>query len=310
MSASPDTTCLNCGTEGAQPTACDGCGMSEEAATSFLGISAQADPVASALTEISNGLARRGLARLNRLLREDPASTKAWRTKADVYQRLGFHDSAVRTLCHAANVTNTPSLLISAGFSLQQLQRHEDAVAVYREFVDQAATSGDAGIAFCNLANSLSNLGRDAEAEEAFGRAIELEPERPTHFFNLYVHLRKGKQWPKAIAVLKRGLPHAADKELRVSFLLALSYAHAERDQGPEALAAADEAVALDGGSTGAHYLRGRGLALVGRLEEAMTEMQSVLLADPEHRDAKNAVAMLERAGVGDSKRPWWRFWN
>ncbi len=73
-------------------------------------------------------------------------------------------------------------------------------------------------------------------------------------------------------------------------------------DDGDAALAAADEALALDEKSGGARYLRGRGLALVGRLDEAMAEMTKVLAADPENADAQNAVAMLERAGVRKEK--------
>ena len=282
--------------------------MSDASAIAFLGLDDAPDPIETATREIKAGLVRRGLGRLNRQLRADPTVVEAWKIKVRLYQQLGFHDSAARALRHAANVSRTPSLLVSAGYSLQELKRHEDAVAVYRELLELAPASDEAGIAYCNLANSLSHLGRDVEAEDAFKTAMALEPTRATHAFNYYAHLRRGNRWEEAIVILKAGLPNASDKLLRGSFLRALSFAHAERDEGVPALAAAEEALAVDGQSTAARYLRGRGLALVGRLDEALVEMRAVLSSDPENADAKNAIAMLERAGVRVAKRPGWRF--
>ena len=67
---------------------------------------------------------------------------------------------------------------------------------------------------------------------------------------------------------------------------------------------------AIDARPIGARYLRGRALALLGRLGEAMVEIRQVLAADPENADALRAIAMLEQARVHRAKRPWWRFWN
>jgi len=283
------TTCLNCGEERGG-VECAGCGMSDDAVIAFLGIAEPADAVA----EIRSGLARRGLGRLNRTLRDYPANADAWRSKAGVYQQLGLRQAAAR-------------MLAAAGFSLQELGRHDEAVVVYRESVALAPTADEAGSVLGNLANSLSDLRRDDEAVEAYRRAIEREPGRATHYFNCHVHHRKRAQWKQAIAVLERGYPHATDDPQRVAFLVALSLGHAECERGAEALEAAERALELDERSIAARYLRGRALGMVGKLDEALAEMQQVLAADPAHADANNAVVILKNAGA---KRPWWRISN
>ena len=306
----PDAgSCLNCGAERDRGAACSACGVDDAEMLALCGTDGgwQLDAVRR---DAEGGQIRRALARVNRRLCDHPETVDAWRFKARIYQQLGMHAVAARMLRHAATASGEPGLLVSAGFSLQELKRHAEAVEVYREFLALAPGSEHAGVAWCNLANALSALDRDAEAEEAFAKAIALEPTNATHAYNRHVHLRKLRRWPEAIAVLERGLPMVTEPATRVTFLRTLSYAHAEREDGAAALAAAEQALAIDAHSIGARYLRGRALALLGRLDEARVEIRQVLASDPENADALRAIAMLEQAGGRRVKRPWWRFWN
>jgi tetratricopeptide (TPR) repeat protein len=302
-------SCLNCGVDGQRGAACSACGVDDAEMLALCGTDDgwQLDAVRR---DAESGQIRRALARTNRRLCDHPETVDAWRFKAQIYQQLGLHAAAVRMLRHAATASAAPWLLVSAGFSLQQLERHAEAVEVYREFLALAPGDDHAGAAWGNLANALSALDRDAEAEAAFANATALEPTSATYAYNHHLHLRKLQRWADAIAVLERGLPAVTEPATRVTFLRALSYAHAEREDGAAALATAEQALSIDAHSIGARYLRGRALGLLGRLDEAMVEMRQVLAADPENADALRAIAMLEQAGVRRAKRSWWRFWN
>src|SRR5262245_17309031 len=81
------TSCLNCGIDIDPAPSCSGCGMTDPEAIEFLGARTSGSVLDEARGDISAGLARRGLARLNLHLRGDPASVDAWRMKAVFYQR-------------------------------------------------------------------------------------------------------------------------------------------------------------------------------------------------------------------------------
>lgn len=313
--------CLNCGCPRDADAKCTGCGMREATEVAWFG-NAGDSQLDAAERDLSDGLIRRALGRANHVLRDDAGVVDAWRFKARIYQQLGFHASAAHMLRHAASATDTPSLLVSAGFSLQELKQHEEAIELYRAFLATTPVGELAAAAWCNLGNSLSALDRNAEAEDALKRALELEPERATHAINYYALLRKLDRSQDAIAVLERGLRSATDAKTRMTLLRALSHTHAELGDGAAALAAAEAALALDGQSTEARYLLGRALGLLGNLEPAREAMKQVLTMDPDNADAKRALAMIERALAASSgqppseptteqsRRPWWRFWN
>jgi tetratricopeptide (TPR) repeat protein len=88
------------------------------------------------------------------------------------------------------------------------------------------------------------------------------------------------------------------------------SFLWAECGRGEEALADADAALALLPASVRANYLRGRALALVGRLEEARDEMTRVLTLDPGNTDAVRGKGMIDEALWPQGHRPWWQFWR
>jgi hypothetical protein len=58
------------------------------------------------------------------------------------------------------------------------------------------------------------------------------------------------------------------------------------------------------------HYLRGRALGLLGRLEEARNEMNQVLALDPDNVDAQRGLHMIEAAYRPKECKRWWQFWK
>jgi tetratricopeptide (TPR) repeat protein len=96
----------------------------------------------------------------------------------------------------------------------------------------------------------------------------------------------------------------------RIQLFEERAFVCAESIRGEEALASADAALALGSNSVRTHYLRGRALALVGRLAEARDEMNHVLGLDPHNADAQRALKMIEDALRSEPPRRWWQVWK
>ena len=91
------------------------------------------------------------------------------------------------------------------------------------------------------------------------------------------------------------------------------SFLWAECERGEEALNSAYSAAALGSDSIRTHYLRGRALGLLNRLEEARDEMNQVLARDPHNADAQRGLGMIEGALRSMPSTPgkrWWQFWK
>ena len=80
-----------------------------------------------------------------------------------------------------------------------------------------------------------------------------------------------------------------------------------------DAAAATVQALALGAESASARYLRGRALALLGRLPEARADLRRVLTLDPDHEEAKRALRMIGDAMDRSQNRllqwltGWWK---
>jgi len=88
------------------------------------------------------------------------------------------------------------------------------------------------------------------------------------------------------------------------------SFLWAEAQRGEEALRSADGAVDLGSDSVRTRYLRGRALALLGRLDEARNEMNHVLALDANNVDAQRALKMIDAASPPEPSKRWWEFWK
>jgi tetratricopeptide (TPR) repeat protein len=307
-----EKSCLNCGADypssDGDPT-CPGCGMPRSETRTFLGLGEiPVEPVAAALHLLEQGLHRRGLGLLNFVVQREPQNAEAWKQKAVFLQSLNYYEASLDPLRHAISAGAEPDLRVSLGVALQETGRFSEAVAAYEELVTVHPNSEWLGVALCNEANALVKLGKDEQAEEQFKAALRAEPTRPTHYFNYHLLLARQRRWKDALTNLELGLSHLSSADpLRVTLLAEKAWVLAELERGDEALAAADETLALSSDNFKARYMRGRALGLLGRLDEARSEIERVLAAQPDNADAQRAMRMLDDALARTRKpRRWW----
>ncbi len=298
-----DAVCLNCGAAYAPGDAqapCPGCGLTRPAALAFLcpgGL--PPDPAAAARDLFAQGLVRRGLAILNLALREEPSQEVPWLVKCSLLERLGLRGHLLAMLEGALAAGAPASLLISYGSALHRAGRHEDSIAVSRRYLEREPDGAWAGAAHSNLGLALRALGRDDEAEDLYREAVRLDPDQVLHYRNLAQLLVDQRRWAGALGALEKGLERARAAEDKVRLLEGLAFVCAEEERAAQALEYVDQAVALGADTGRTHYLRGRALALLGRLPEARDEVRRVLELEPEHAEARQALGMIESALAG-----------
>jgi tetratricopeptide (TPR) repeat protein len=293
-----DSVCLNCGTAyppGADNPSCSMCGLARDAVALSLGVTAMPDdPLAAARDALARGLIRRGLAILNLALGRNPNLPEAWSVKCSFLDALGFAQSKCTMLESALAATGAPALWVSQGYTLQQLDRHREAVAAYMHYLSLDPEGPWAGVACCNQANSLARLGEAASAEALYQKAIALEPGRISHHLNYTRFLLDRHRWAEAQAVVDAALPRATANSDLIALLEDRAAICAAQDKGADALMCIDAALARGSDSVRTHYLRGRALALLGRLNDARIEIQRVLELDPANAEGKRALEMID----------------
>ena len=290
--------CLNCGaSDAADHEVCPGCNLTGDAVRSLLRLDEiTGNPAADAQLAFQRRLYRRALATLNQLLVTDPANEIAWQAKDDFLKLLGFHKARRQMVEGALHQGAPASLLVTYGALLREAGEHREAVAVFQEYLAGAPNPAWTAGIYSDQAQSLAELGDLAGAEAGHRRAVA---DRPTwaplylNFADLYV---KQRRWPEAEQVLTAGLAHATDGGDRIDLLNGKAQALAAQMRGEEALACADEALRLGSASARSHFLRGRALALLGRLNEAQAAMQQVLRVDPDNGDARRALQQIAQA--------------
>jgi tetratricopeptide (TPR) repeat protein len=295
-----DDVCMNCGaaySSSAPAAACPDCGLTRAAAAAFLTPDGVPADLASAVQDLfGRALFRRGLALLNRSLARDPEQEEPWLLKNNFLESLGLHGHLLRMLEGALAAGGPPALLINFAAALQRAGRYEEAGAAARRYLDAVPGGPLAASALTNLALALRALGRDEEAEEHFREAIRIDAGTVLHYRNLAQLLADQRRWAGAMGILEAGLDRATADEDKVRLLEGLAFVCAEEERGPQALEYIDRAVALGAAGARTHYLRGRALALVGRIDEARAEVRRVLEMEPDNVDAKEAMSLIERA--------------
>jgi tetratricopeptide (TPR) repeat protein len=295
-----DALCLNCGaaypSEDATAT-CPGCGLTRAGALTFLCVGVVPPDAGSVARDLfARGLFRRGMAILNQALARDPAPEAPWLLKSTFLEGLGLHAHLLKMLDGALAVGAPASLLINYGSALHRAGRHEDAIAASQRYLKSEPGGPWGGAAHTNLGLALRALGRDAEAEEWYRHAIHIDPGQVLHYRNLAQLLIDQQRWSGALGTLEAGLEHASMKADQIRFLEGLAFVCAEEERAAQALDYIDRAIALGSGSGRTLYLRGRALALLGRLEEARADVRRVLELEPKNIEATQALAMIEQA--------------
>ena len=133
----------------------------------------------------------------------------------------------------------------------------------------------------------------------------------PPTFLTVNVEsLIENRCFDDAQACITVGLELVKDEKHLQDLLEQRSWIYAETGNGESALKSATQATKQYPDSTRAHYLRGRALALLGRMDEARTAMELVIsMPDTTFdSDAEKGLKMINEFKSANEK-PWWRFW-
>jgi tetratricopeptide (TPR) repeat protein len=289
--------CLNCGAALGGAEACPSCGMDPAEMAAIIGLAeVPADPCALANEAFRQGLYRRGMAVINYALRLDPGLEQAWLFKAGFLDALGFRASK-RDMLRQALAAGAPAVLaVNYGNALCDEGRYLEAVQAHQLYLDRQPNGTDAALARYNQANAYFFLGQYEPAERLYREALAREPQRHAFAYMLAHLMRRRGRGEEALAVINRALEHPGQDRFTARLYEERGYVFAEQQRGEDSLRDADQALALGGETPSARYLRGRALALLGRLAEARDEMQRVLRQDPSNADAQRGLRMIDEA--------------
>jgi tetratricopeptide (TPR) repeat protein len=294
-------SCLNCATLRESETAdCPGCGLSATAVEDFLRITKDG-PVTleRARAAIGRRLYRCGVAMLNRLLQKDAKLVDAWDFKIQFLSALGFRRSRQQLVEQALALGAPTVVLIPYGSLLSGEGSFQEAVATFQMYLDRSPERARMPAVLSDQARALTAMGEFAAAEAAHHRAITMAPNYSPLYLNFGDTLMRQQKWDAAEKVLDRGLTLARDSAEKVHLLDAKAYVYAGQQRGSDALHCVEQSLSLGSDLSRTYYLRGRALALLGRLVEAREAMQQVLKRDPGNADAVKAITTIDRAMRG-----------
>jgi predicted O-linked N-acetylglucosamine transferase (SPINDLY family) len=220
---------------------------------------------------------------------------------------------------------NYPEGHNNLGALLQQQGRLDEAIAAHRRAI---ALRPDYAAAHCHLGNALKRHGKLDDALAAYRRALELKPDLAEACNNLGVVLQQQGKFAEALDAYNRAIKlRPGDLEIAYNravvlqqqgrlqeagaayrdlirqspnSLVYLNLGSVEQDLGrlDAALAAFDQAIALDRSYAPAHFNRGVALQLQGRLDEAVAAYGAAMNLRPDYAEAAtNAAIVLQELG-------------
>ncbi len=240
----------------------------------------------------------------------EPEAAEIHQQMGLAYRKLGDLDAAREHLSkQASGDLSFPDPLMAslkgdfarshlfAGLEAQSTGRWEDAVAEYRKAVESNPTSG---VNHQILATALERSGDLDSAIEEYRLAASLLPSDSMVRVQLAKALttRDGVS-DEAVGLFRRAV------ELAPSLLEArrgLAAVLMQQQRFDEVLEHLDAAVEIDAEDPGVRLLRARALAAVGRESEARSDLEAILVAEPEFLEATLDLAALEaRQGEFDT---------
>jgi tetratricopeptide (TPR) repeat protein len=228
----------------------------------------------------------------------DPSQIgSGWSLTGIAYARLGQGDRAVDALRHAATVApDQEEHWLNLTRELMELSRYGAAISAVQ---DGIATNPKSYALHLRLGAANLSAGRYAEAETVFRSLVEAGDPLPTSYIGLaQVLLRTGRA-EEASAELAR-----AQQKLGASFLISyfqgLSFDRAGKS--PRAVAAFKEAIQLNPNSAEAHLELGKTELVLGRVEDAIVELEESLRLSPGSVQARRLLSQAYQR-TGDTKR-------
>ena len=167
----------------------------------------------------------------------------------------------------------------------------QDAVKHHSRAIELYEFSGS----HTNLANALARLGRFAEAEHHYRRAIELNPTSATGYYNMGIHMGRLRRRDEAISyyrlAIRRDPAHLGARNNLGGVLY-------ETGRIPEAIEQYRQVLALDPENFSAHLSLGALLGLQNKFVEAMRHLHKAAeLNGSSPRVFSNLGAMYDRMG-------------
>lgn len=230
-------------------------------------------------------------AALQQVIVERPGNADAYRALAVVFWHGGVPDQAIATLRAALRAGLTqPGIRVTLAQMLARTAGAPRAVMLLE------GLTGDDMDALAALGIAYSQVGRDAEAEGAFRRMLEIEPASSRAFENLGIlELRRGRH-AEAEASLRRAL--AIDPD-RASAYTPLGVVLSELGRVDDAIGAWRQAVQLDPGELLALYNLTVALAAGGRTDEARQAGEQFLRTAPPSLYADQIAQVRALVGGG-----------
>ncbi len=296
-------SCLNCG-QVYQNDICQNCGQTKAQEDKFFNYSSKDEATQNLYNIFNRGLVRQAFLVANYILREDLTNDEAWKFKASGLNFLGLKEQQLNLLKEALLAGAPSSLLISYGRALQDAGQVQEAIDVYDKYLSLPNIEKKA-VVLSYKANSMVALEKYDEAGKLFLAAIDTDPQRIASYTDYINLLGDLEQWDKSLEMIDKLSNISLNKEQTNNLLEEKSYVYAELGKGQQALTAAETVLISNPKSVRGHYLRGRALALLGRLEEAQGEMSIVLEFVPNHEDALSALKMIDEALVKTKPTSW-----
>ncbi|MGE3804660.1 MAG: tetratricopeptide repeat protein [Gemmataceae bacterium] len=288
--------CLNCGGAfTANSDTCPACGLAESELLELIAAASPHDDFCKLANDcFHQGLYRLGVAALNYALREEPGQLDVWIFKGEALDALGFHNSKLAMFQDALAAGAPIDLAVNLGNELYTQKRYVDAAVAQQKYLDAEPDGAHAALAEYNLANAYFRLNDHEGAEKLYRSALAREPQRKAFSYMLAYLLDSLGRQDEALAVLDEALqtPNPDDR-FTARLYEERAFIHAERQDGQNSLLDVTRAMGFGIDTVEVHYLRGRALALLGRLPEAREEMLYVIERQPDHPDAQRALKLI-----------------
>ncbi len=141
-----------------------------------------------------------------------------------------------------------------------------------------------------NLGIAYALLGRLSEALTACGRAAELRPDYARGRSNFGIVLAQSGRWDEAIIQFEAALPHAVDAREALAIRGNLARALLRAGRLPEAITQLETVLSADPQATELRYHLAMALGMSGREAEAIAALEAVLRLEPGHVAARAAL--------------------
>ncbi|MFO7900217.1 MAG: tetratricopeptide repeat protein [Planctomycetota bacterium] len=197
----------------------------------------------------------------------NPDHVPSLRRRAEVHLLLGDQASALADRARAAELSpRDPQLNISAGLLAQELDRHEQAVALYTRAL---AVEPNNYLARVNRAYARIELRRVKQAIEDADELVRLYPQRDRSYQVRVEAYDCASRFADAVDDLTT-LIERSPREALYYRMRCISYR--ALGEGRKALADADTTLRLAGGTAGAYAARGCSYELLGELDKAFAD--------------------------------------